>query len=104
MRKLIFFGAIALGALVGMLWAINDDWGTRVVMAGVGALFGTAMGGAATGRGSGGRRRLKLDDGVPASWSDELAANFWRDRGHPPFTKPWDALPDRHMLDPDKVE
>ena len=42
MRKLIFFGIVAIGALVGLLSAANDDWATRVVMAAVGSLFGSA--------------------------------------------------------------
>ena len=32
MRKLIFVGFIALGALIGLISASNSDWGTRLVM------------------------------------------------------------------------
>ena len=46
MRKLIFIVFIALGALIGLIAAANTDWGTRLVMMGVGALFGAPIGGA----------------------------------------------------------
>jgi hypothetical protein len=39
MRKLIFIGIVAVGALVGLLSAAQDDWATRMVMSAVGALF-----------------------------------------------------------------
>ena len=103
-RKLLFIASIAIGGFAGLLSSIDDEWMTQVVMIGFGALVGTAIGGALTGRGNGSRRRLEVDGGEPTTWADELVENFWRDRGHPPFMKPWDALPDRHMLDPDKVE
>jgi hypothetical protein len=48
MRKLIFIGIVAVGALVGLLAAANDDWATRTVLGTVGALFGAAIGGALT--------------------------------------------------------
>jgi len=43
MRKLIFIGIVAVGALVGLLSAVHDDWATRLVMAAVGSLFGSAI-------------------------------------------------------------
>jgi hypothetical protein len=104
MRKLLFIASIVVGAFAGLLFSIDDDWATQIVMGGVGALVGIAIGGAFTGRGNGSRRRLHVDEDKTNTWVDDLPENFWRDRGHPPFMKPWDALPDRHMLDPDKVE
>jgi hypothetical protein len=106
MRKLIFIGFIALGALIGLLSAAKDDWATRAVMMGLGALVGAAIGGGLTRMGS---RQLPrqsswLDEphgqGSP---EDELVRNYWRDRGHPPFMKPPDAVPDKHVFDPDKL-
>jgi hypothetical protein len=44
MRKLIFIGFIGLGALIGCS-PLNSDWGTRLVMMGVGALFGRPLAG-----------------------------------------------------------
>ena len=45
MRKLIFIIFVVLGAVVGLISAAMDDWATRAVMMGVGALFGAAVGG-----------------------------------------------------------
>jgi hypothetical protein len=90
MRKLIFVCFIALGGLVGLFSAVMDGWGLRVVMICIGMLFGTAIGGALT-RIGGGRRNLKQEpDPIPGMGvtSEDLAANYWRDKGHPPFMKP----------------
>lgn len=106
MRKLIFIGFIALGALIGLLSAATDDWATRAVMVGIGSLVGTAIGGGLIRIGSRQHPRQPswLDEphgqGTP---EDDLVRNYWRDRGHPPFMKPPDALPDKHAFDPDKL-
>ena len=90
MRKLIFIGFVALGALIGLLSAAKDDWATRAVMLGIGALIGTAIGGGLTRMGSPHlpRQTSWLDEphgqGTP---EDDLVRNYWRDRGHPPFMK-----------------
>ena len=90
MRKPIFFGFIALGGLVGLFSAAMDGWGTRVVMIGIGMLFGTAIGGALTGIGGRARTSKQNVDPIPGMGmtSEDLAANYWRDKGHPPFMKP----------------
>jgi len=90
MRKSIFIGFVVLGALVGLLSAGHSDWGTRLVMMGVGALFGVPIGGALA---SIGRKGLSIDwDENPlqgsGTSSKDLASNYWRDEGHPPFAKP----------------
>lgn len=106
MRKLIFIGFVVLGALIGLISAGNSDWGTRLVMMGVGALFGAPIGGALAGIGRKGRQLLEWDENpVPGMGTTpkDLAANYWRDKGHPPFMKPSEAEPDRHMFDPDKL-
>jgi len=105
MRKLIFIGVVAIGTLVGLLSAVNDDWATRFVMMAVGALFGTAIGGALA---LAGRRRFSMvrsNESIPGmgSSTEDLAANYWRDKGSPPFMKPPSAVPDKHMFDPDKL-
>ena len=106
MRTLIFTGFAAVGALLGLLSATHDDWATRIVMMGVGALFGAPLGAAI---GSIGRKRLRSKtDGNDSDLSGmstspkDLSANYWRDKGHPPFMKPSNAEPDVHMFDPDK--
>lgn len=90
MRKLIFIGIVAIGALGGLLSAADDDWPTRMVMVAVGALFGTAIGGAVTRVGHSKKSLRWRHDPIPGMGvtSEDLAANFWRDRGHPPFMKP----------------
>jgi len=106
MRKLIFIGIVAVGALVGLLSAALDDWATRMVMSAVGALFAAPIGAVLT-------RRPKSKVVAPA-WDESLeagaitspkalAANYWRDKGHPPFMKPQEAEPDKHLFDPDKL-
>jgi hypothetical protein len=106
MRKLIFFGFIALGALVGLIAAARADWPTRLVMMGVGGLFGAPVGGVLAGIGRRRRQRLEWEEnplpGMGTS-SQDLAANYWRDKGHPPFMKPSEAEPDKHMFDPDRL-
>jgi hypothetical protein len=106
MRKLIFIGFILLGTLIGLVTVVKSDWETRLVMMAVGALVGTAIGGGLTRMGS---KRLPrgsswLDQphgqGMP---EDELVRNYWRDRGHTPFMKPPEAVPDKHMFDPDRL-
>lgn len=90
MRKLIFIGFIVLGALIGLISAGNSDWGTRLVMMGVGALFGAPIGGALANIGKK-CRPLDWDESPLAgngTSSKDLATNYWRDEGHPPFAKP----------------
>lgn len=97
MRKLIFIVIVTFGALVGLLSAADDAWPTRLVMAAVGSLFGSAIGGALTRIGQSKPALHWQRDPIPGMGvtSEDLAANFWRDKGHPPFMKPpesdWDA-------------
>ena len=106
MRKLVFIVFVAVGVVVGLVSAAKDDWATRAVMMGIGALFGAAVGGGLTRRVSRAVRSestgLDAPNGQGAP-EDELVRNYWRDRGHAPFMKPSDAPPDKHMFDPDKL-
>ena len=105
MRKLILIGFIVFGALVGLLSASKEDWPTRVVMMAVGVLFALPIGEviARIGKKS---RPLEWDEQpLPGNGTSprDLAANYWRDKGHPPFMKPSESEPDKHMFDPDKL-
>jgi hypothetical protein len=106
MRKLTFIVFVALGVVVGLVSAAKDDWATRAVMMGIGALFGAGVGGGLTRLGSRAVRRepagLEAAHGQGAP-EDDLVRNYWRDRGHAPFMKPSDAPPDKHMFDADKL-
>lgn len=104
MRKLQFFSVVAFGALVGLMTSVADDWSTQVVMMALGALFGAPIGGMLVVWGK--DKQTKLDPNVPpfasSTSSRSLATNYWRDQGHPPFSKPSESRPDSHMLDPDR--
>lgn len=106
MRGLIFISIVAIGALAGLLSASDNDWSTRTVMAFVGVLFTAPVAAVLT-------RRSKPNDDL-AAWVDlpepgpaaspkALVSNYWRDKGHAPFTKPSEADPDEHMFDPEKL-
>ncbi|MFT3815747.1 MAG: hypothetical protein QM740_20665 [Acidovorax sp.] len=109
MRKVIFLLFLLLGIGVGYLPARNDDWGLRIVMMAVGALFGGAIGGALS---QIGKRDLKTRqwrteeeiEPIPGGGSSgrDLAVNFWRDQGHQPFTKPPRPEHGTRMFDADK--
>lgn len=100
MRKAIFITFVLAGTLVGLLAAAKDEWGTRLVMMGVGALFGSAIGGALS-RPWKRKPAVKPEgDVIPGMGitSEDLAANYWRDRGHAPFMKPPDASKDGNAI------
>ncbi|AEF88708.1 hypothetical protein DelCs14_1679 [Delftia sp. Cs1-4] len=111
MRKAIFLLFLLLGIGAGYLPARNDDWGLRIVMMAVGALFGGAIGG---GISQIGKQQPKLSrqwrteeeiEPIPGMGSSgrDLAANYWRDKGQPPFTRMPDVEPNKHMFDPDRI-
>ncbi len=83
---------------------MKDDWATRVVLSLIGALVGAAVGGAMTHR-SGIKRRPELEGSIPGMGTStaDIAANYWRDRGHPPLMKPPSPPPDQHIHDPDRL-
>lgn len=109
MRKAIFLFFLLLGIGAGYLPARNDDWGLRIVMMVVGALFGGAIGGGLSQIGKRQRRlphrREEELDAIPRMGMSgrDLAANYWRDKGQPPFTRLPDAEPNKHMFDPDRI-
>jgi hypothetical protein len=107
MRKSILFALVAIGGVAGLLAAAQDGWSVRAVMIGVGCVAGAALGGA-IGRlaGGAGMRRPEALDGSfgMGSGPEDRDRNYWRDGGHPPFMRPTRSEPDRHMLDPDRVD
>jgi hypothetical protein len=106
MRKLIFIGVVAIGALVGLLSAASDDWTTRTVMTVVGVLFAAPVGAVLTRRSRADSRGVEWDESIEVgsvTSPKALAANYWRDKGHAPFMKPSEADPDKHMFDPEKL-
>lgn len=108
MRRIIAFAILALGALAGLLSAAEDNWGTRIVMIGVGLLFTGPVAGVVGAAGRRRRRRREMDWSFEPMTSDgtstrDLAANYWRDQGHAPFTKPPSGPPDKHQFDPNRI-
>lgn len=108
-RKAIFLIFLLLGVGFGYLSARHDDWGLRVGMMAMGALFGGAIGG---GLSQIGKQRHKLRpvpteeelNPIPGmgTSSRDLAANYWRDEGYPQFMKPPHPEYGNRMLDADK--
>lgn len=107
MRKLVFAIFILLGVSVGALTALNDGAGLMLVMMCIGAVVGAVVGGVLTGIGAWVKDDSVQDLGPTfgqGTSAKDRDRNYWRDRGHPPFMKPSDALPDRHMFDPDRQD
>ena len=109
MRKAVFLFFLMLGIGIGFLSVRDEEWGLRIVMMCVGALFGGAIGGGLSGIGSKRRGRLPLrseaeENPLPGMGTSgrDLAANYWRDEGHPPFMKPPRPEHGNRMFDADK--
>lgn len=83
LRKVIFLAFVGAGVLIGVVAARDGDWGLRFVMAGLGAIFGAAIGGAVVRLGRKATER-RVIPGLGTTTSD-IAANFWRDKGRPPL-------------------
>lgn len=109
MRKAIFIFFLLLGIGIGLLSARSGDWGLRAVMMAVGALFGGAIGGGLSqiGKPQSKVRHWRTEEeiepipGMGTSGRD-LAANYWRDEGHPQFMKPPRPQLGARMFDADK--
>ncbi len=111
MRKGILLFFLLLGVGAGYLSARSDDLGLRIGMMVVGAMFGGAIGGGLSQLGKQRakfRRHWRTEDEIEpiagmGTSSRDLAANYWRDKGQPPFTRMPDAEPDKQMFDPDRI-
>jgi hypothetical protein len=102
MRKTFFIISILLGSAVGVFAALNESVGLKIVLGSIGAVAGTAIGGALTG--IGGRRsrshaQFNETDELAAA-QDEKARNYWLDRGRltssPGLPHPDDNDPHSH--------
>jgi hypothetical protein len=105
MRKPVFIGFIVLGALAGLLAVSKEGWATRVVMMAVGVLFALPVGIVLVRIGKKGQPLDWDENPLPGMGTTpkDLAANYWRDKGRPPFMNPSEAEPDKHMFDPDRL-
>lgn len=106
-RELVVIVVLALGAVTGLLSALNDDWGTRIAMVAMGVLFAAPLGAAIAflfrahpARTRNPSAHRMTGEGTSAA---DLAANYPRDRGHPPFMKPPEGPPDKHQFDPERI-
>ncbi|MCL4222804.1 MAG: hypothetical protein KJZ65_15710 [Phycisphaerales bacterium] len=90
LRLALFLAIVAAGAIAGFATGSGEDSATRLVLAGVGALIGAAIGGAVLKLGGIKGSNTSTGGAIPGSGvtSEDLAANYWRDKGHPPFMKP----------------
>ncbi len=106
MKRIPFIVGIALGAGIALFATIPQDIEVKLGMMLVGALAGTALGGAIA-RMSGKRgRKARYDEddtlvGLGVTPAD-LMHNYWRDKGRIPLTEPLEPERGDQMLDPDR--
>ena len=93
MRLALFFAIVVASAIAGFLAGDDEDVATRLVIAGIGSLIGAAIAGAVLKLGGATALNKTTGRPIPGSGvtSEDLAANYWRDKGHPPFMKPPDG-------------
>ncbi|MCU6435353.1 hypothetical protein LPB67_16370 [Undibacterium sp. Jales W-56] len=106
MKKTPLFLGIAVGAGIGLFATIPEGIGVKIVMMLIGAIAGTAIGGAVGQIGEHKGHRIKHDDdddafvGLGVTPAD-LLHNYWRDKGRLPLTEPPEPEQDDHIFDPD---
>ena len=85
MRRAIFILFVAFGAGLGLIASLDDALGLKVVMMCIGALAGTAIGGAISmhGRTPGGRSSIDDDSTGLGTLEADRMSNHWLDRGRP---------------------
>jgi len=104
MKKLPIFIGMAIGALVGLFTSIPDRWGVKIGMMLIGGLVGVVIGGAIAQIGKK-SRLLKFDNdalGGLGVTPEDIAQNYWRDKGRPPLTSLLEPEHGYHQFDPDK--
>jgi hypothetical protein len=102
MRKSVFVFFILLGAALGMFVALNESVGLKIVLGSIGAVAGTAVGGALAGIGRRRHRPMTHFDDVDEFTSEQATQvhNYWLDRGRltaaPGLPHPDDNDPHSH--------
>lgn len=83
MRKAVFIFFILLGSAAGVFAALGDGPGLQIILGSIGAVAGTAIGGALTGIGRQRHRPMTdVDDKDELmAIQDEQARNYWLDQG-----------------------
>lgn len=105
MKKLPIWVGTAVGALIGLFTSISNDVGLKIVMMSIGALAGVAVGGAIARIGQKGQALKSDDDALDGLGvtPEDLARNYWRDKGRSPLTSPLEPEHGLHQFDPDKL-
>jgi hypothetical protein len=95
LRLALFLAIVVAGAIAGFGIGSGEDTATRLVLAGIGSVIGAAIGGAVLKLGGIKEPNTSRGRPIPGSGvtSEDLAANYWRDKGHPPFMKPPEGDP-----------
>ncbi len=93
LRLTLFLAIVVAVAIAGFLTGSGEDAATRLVLAGIGSLIGAAIGGAVLKLGGTKGPNTSTGSPIPGAGvtSEDLAANYWRDKGHPPYMKPPDG-------------
>lgn len=106
MRKIVFLGFIVAGAAAGLIAALPDEWGLRIVMMTIGAIAGAAIGGAVSRIVADGSAAPDVGrDVLPGlgTTGDDLVETYWRDKGRPQLTSALEPEHGRHQFDPDRL-
>lgn len=108
MRKLIFFGCIALAVSVGLILGVAEEsWGLAIMSGLKLGILGAVVGALLSNIGRKSSEEEVADEILDADEEmervgrlggqgmspEEVSANYWRDKGHPPFINPEDYDP-----------